>query len=110
MNIDMAALHAILSVGELLETIKSPCRPLIDTPRAPGAHRDRPQATAEVNSVIARETDEDGNVISEWDDTPEGFGASPRPLHGRSCCKWARDAENEKTNGRVATSSPATRC
>lgn len=85
MNIDMAALHAIevdrgISVNELLETIKSA---LLTAYR----HTEGHQADARIEidrktgvvAVIAREVDEDGNVISEWDDTPRVSAASPRP-------------------------------
>src|ERR1700757_202056 len=80
MNIDMTALHAIevdpgMSVGELLETIKSA---LLTAYRHTQGHQ--PDARIEIDrktgevTVIVRETDADGNVLSEWDDTPEGFG------------------------------------
>ena len=80
MNIDMAALHAIetdrgIAVDELLDTIKSA---LLTAYRHTEGHQ--PDARIEIDrksgvvQVIARETDADGNLISEWEDTPEGFG------------------------------------
>jgi len=54
--------------------------------------------TGEV-TVIARETDEDGNVISEWDDTPEGFGRVAATTARQVMLQRLRDAENEKTYG-----------
>ena len=80
MNIDMAALHAIevdrgIPAGELIETIKSA---LLTAYRHTAGHQadatiDIDRKTGDVK-VLAREVDEDGQLISEWDDTPEGFG------------------------------------
>lgn len=76
MNIDMAALHAIevdrgISVNELLETIKSA---LLTAYRHTQGHQTDARIEIDrktgVVRVIARETDEAGNLISEWDDTP----------------------------------------
>jgi N utilization substance protein A len=105
MNIDMAALHAIevdrgMSVGELLETIKSAL--LTAYRHTQGHHADArieiDRKTGEV-TVIARETDEDGNVLSEWDDTPEGFGRVAATTARQVMLQRLRDAENEKTYG-----------
>src|SRR6185295_3753801 len=49
--------------------------------------------------VLARETDEDGNVLSEWDDTPEGFGRIAATTARQIILQRLRDAENEKTFG-----------
>src|SRR4029078_9720994 len=49
--------------------------------------------------VLARETDEDGNVISEWDDTPEGFGRIAATTARQVILQRLRDAENEKNYG-----------
>ena len=80
MNIDMAALHAIeadkgISVDVVVETIKSA---LLTAYRHTEGHE--PDARIDIDrktgvvKVMARQTDEDGNVLHEWDDTPEGFG------------------------------------
>src|SRR5436305_13771528 len=53
--------------------------------------------------VIARETDEDGNVISEWDDTPEGFGRIAATTARQVMLQRFRDAENERTYGEFST-------
>ena len=87
MNIDMGALHAIevdrgISVEELLDTIKSALLTAYPPHRGPPArrpHRDRPQERAV--QVIARETDEDGNLISNGT-TPGGI--RPRRRHHRA--------------------------
>ncbi len=89
MNIDMAALHAIevdrgISVNELLETIKSA---LLTAYRHTQGHQIDARIEIDrktgVVKVIAREVDEDDNVISEWDDTPEGFGRIAATTHVR---------------------------
>ncbi len=105
MNIDMAALHAIevdrgIPAGELLETIKSA---LLTAYRHTAGH----QADAAINidrksgevKVIAREVDADGRVVSEWDDTPEGFGRVAATTARQVMLQRFRDAENEKIFG-----------
>ena len=105
MNIDMAALHAIevdrgISVDELLDTIKSA---LLTAYRHTEGHQ--PDARIEIDrksgvvQVMARETDEDGNLISEWDDTPEGFGRIAATTARQVMLQRFRDAENERTYG-----------
>ena len=105
MNIDMAALHAIevdrgIPVGELVETIKSA---LLTAYRHTEGHAaeariEIDRKTGEVK-VIATELDEDGNTISEWDDTPEGFGRVAATTARQVMLQRFRDAENEKTYG-----------
>ena len=48
---------------------------------------------------MARETDADGAVISEWDDTPEGFGRAAATTARQVMLQRFRDAENERTFG-----------
>jgi transcription termination/antitermination protein NusA len=105
MNIDMAALHAIevdrgISVDDLLETIKSA---LLTAYR----HTEGHEADASIDidrktgvvKVLARETDVDGNVLSEWDDTPEGFGRIAATTARQVMLQRFRDAENERNYG-----------
>ncbi len=109
MNIDMAALHAIeadkgISVDVVVETIKSA---LLTAYRhteghQPEAHIDIDRKTGMVR-VIARETDEDGNVLSEWDDTPEGFGRIAATTARQVILQRLRDAENERNYGEFST-------
>ena len=105
MNIDMGALHAIeidrgITVEELLDTIKSA---LLTAYRHTEGHQ--PDARIEIDrksgvvQVMARETDEDGNVISEWDDTPEGFGRVAATTARQVMLQRFRDAENERVYG-----------
>ena len=105
MNIDMAALHAIevdrgIPAGELIETIKSA---LLTAYRHTAGHQaeaviDIDRKTGEVK-VMARELDADGNLISEWDDTPEGFGRVAATTARQVMLQRFRDAENEKIYG-----------
>jgi N utilization substance protein A len=109
MNIDMAALHAIeadkgISVDVVVETIKSA---LLTAYRhteghQPDAHIDIDRKTGMVR-VIAREVDEDGNALSEWDDTPEGFGRIAATTARQVILQRLRDAENERNYGEFST-------
>ncbi len=47
-------------------------------------------------SVIAQELDEDGNVVSEWDDTPKDFGRIAAQQAKHVMLGAIRDAEREK--------------
>src|SRR6202161_3523734 len=109
MNIDMGALHAIevdrgISVNELLETIKSA---LLTAYRHTQGHQTDARIEIDrktgVVQVMARETDEDDNVISEWDDTPEGFGRIAATTARQVMLQRFRDAENERTYGEFST-------
>lgn len=109
MNIDMAALHAIevdrgISVNELLETIKSA---LLTAYRHTQGHQTDARIEIDrktgVVRVMARETDDDGNVISEWDDTPEGFGRIAATTARQVMLQRFRDAVNERTYGEFST-------
>ncbi|BBZ66721.1 transcription termination/antitermination protein NusA [Mycolicibacterium insubricum] len=105
MNIDMAALHAIESErgipeGELLETIKTA---LLTAYRHTEGHQaeariDIDRKTGEVR-VMAAEHDDDGRLISEWDDTPDGFGRVAATTARQVMLQRLRDAENEKMYG-----------
>jgi N utilization substance protein A len=105
----MAALHAIevdrgMSVNELLETIKSA---LLTAYRHTQGHQIEARIEIDrktgVVRVIAREVDDDGNVISEWDDTPEGFGRIAATTARQVMLQRFRDAENERTYGEFST-------
>ena len=108
MNIDMAALHAIeadkgITVDVVIETIKSA---LLTAYRHTDGHE--PDAFIDIDRksgivrVIARQTDTDGNVIHEWDDTPEGFGRIAATTARQVILQRLRDAENEKNYGEFA--------
>lgn len=108
MNIDMAALHAIevdrgISVDELVDTIASA---LLTAYRHTEGHAADARIEIDRKSgavqVIARETDDDGNLISEWDDTPEGFGRVAATTARQVMLQRFRDAENERVYGEFA--------
>src|SRR3954470_20667797 len=101
----MAALHAIeadkgISVDVVVETIKSA---LLTAYRHTEGHE--ADARIEIDrktglvKVLARETDDDGNVIHEWDDTPEGFGRVAATTARQVILQRLRDAEDEASFG-----------
>src|SRR6201995_526437 len=105
MNNQMGALHAIevdrgISVNELLETIKSA---LLTAYRHTQGHQNEAHIEIDrktgVVKVLARETDADGNVIHEWDDSPEGCGRIAATTARQVILQRLRDAENEKNYG-----------
>ena len=105
MNIDMAALHAIevdrgIAVDELLETIKTA---LLTAYRHTEGHQAEARIDIDRKSgsvrVMARENDADGNLIQEWDDTPEGFGRVAATTARQVMLQRFRDAENERIYG-----------
>jgi N utilization substance protein A len=66
------------------------------------AHIDIDRKTGAVR-VIARELDDDGNVLNEWDDTPEGFGRIAATTARQVILQRLRDAENERNYGEFST-------
>jgi N utilization substance protein A len=105
MNIDVTALHAIevdrgISVDELLDTIKTA---LLTAYRHTEGHH--PDARIEIDrksgevQVIAIETGDDGAMVREWDDTPEGFGRVAATTARQVMLQRFRDAENERVYG-----------
>jgi N utilization substance protein A len=105
MNIDVTALHAIevdrgISVDELLDTIKTA---LLTAYRHSDGHH--PDARIEIDrksgevQVIAVETGDDGAIVREWDDTPEGFGRVAATTARQVMLQRFRDAENERVYG-----------
>jgi N utilization substance protein A len=104
-NIDMAALHAIesekgISVEIVVDTIKSA---LLTAYRHTEGHEADARIDVDRKSgvvkVMARETDDDGNLINEWDDTPEGFGRIAATTARQVILQRLRDAENERMYG-----------
>src|SRR4029079_14009148 len=109
MNIDMAALQPIeadkgITVDVVVDTIKSA---LLTAYRHTEGHE--ADARIEIDrktgvvQVLARETDEDGNLLNEWDDTPEGFGRIAATTARQVILQRLRDAENEKNYGEFST-------
>jgi N utilization substance protein A len=104
----MAALHAIeadkgISVDVVVETIKSA---LLTAYRHTEGHEADARIDVDRKSgvvkVMARETDDDGNLINEWDDTPEGFGRIAATTARQVILQRLRDAENEQMYGEFA--------
>ena len=105
MDIDMRALRALehekeISFSLLVEAIESAL--LVAYQRTEGH---QPRARAELDrktghvTVWAAETDEDGNVLREWDDTPSGFGRIAATTAKQVILQRLRDAEDEQTYG-----------
>ncbi len=108
MDIDMSALRALerekeISFATLVEAIESAL--LMAYQRSDGH-----QAVARVElerksghvTVWAAETDEDGTVLREWDDTPTGFGRIAAMTAKQVILQRLRDAEDEQTFGEFA--------
>src|ERR1700735_4429814 len=109
MNIDMAALHAIvvergISFDDLLEDVKAAVLSAYRHTEGhkPDAHIDIDRKSGSVR-VLARELDADGNVLSEWEDTPEGFAPFAATTARQVMLQRLRDAENERTYGEFST-------
>ncbi len=108
MNIDLSALRAIeqeknIPLGAIVAALSTA---LLTAYRHTEGHQavariDIDQKTGSVR-VMAREVDADGNLISEWDDTPEGFGRVAATTARQVILQRLRDAENEKTFGEFA--------
>ena len=109
MNIDMGALHTIvaergISFDDLLEDVKAAVLSAYRHTEGhqPDAHIDIDRKSGGVR-VLARELDADGNVLSEWEDTPEGFGRIAATTARQVMLQRLRDAENERTYGEFST-------
>lgn len=109
MNIDPAAVNLMaadkgITVDEAIDIIKSA---LLTAYRHTDGHE--PNARIEIDRktgvvrVMARETDQDGNLIAEWDATPEGFGRIAATTARQVFQQGVRDAENEHKFGEFST-------
>ncbi|GAA4408048.1 transcription termination factor NusA [Tsukamurella soli] len=108
MNIDIAALKAIeaekdISVDTVIEAIQVALITAYKHTEGhqPHAYIDVDRKTGAVR-VMAQELDADGNIISEWDDTPEGFGRIAADSARQLITQRLRDAENERSFGEFA--------
>ena len=108
MDIDMRALRALehekdVSFAMLVEAIESAL--LVAYQRTEGH---QPVARVELDrksghvTVWAAETDEDGTVLREWDDTPTGFGRIAATTAKQVILQRLRDAEDEAIFGEFA--------
>ena len=105
MDIDMNALRSLVNEREIpLDVVVEAIERALETAyhHTAGAH---PQARVELDrksghvTVYAAETDEEGTVIREWDDTPEGFGRVAATTARQVILQRLRDAEDEATFG-----------
>ena len=105
MDIDMSALRGLerekeISFPLLVEAIESAL--LIAYQRTDGH---QPKARVELErktghvTVWAAETDDEGNVLREYDDTPTGFGRIAATTAKQVILQRLRDAEDEQTFG-----------
>jgi N utilization substance protein A len=105
MDIDMAILRSLerekeISFEVLVEAIEQAL--LTAYHKTPGAQT---RARVELDrksghvTVYAAETDEEGNVVGEYDDTPEGFGRIAATTAKQIILQRLRDAEDEQKYG-----------
>lgn len=105
MDIDMAALRSLVNEREIpFEVVVEAIERALESAyhHTPGAH---PTARVELDrttghvAVFASETDDEGTVLREWDDTPEGFGRVAATTARQVILQRLRDAEDEATFG-----------
>jgi N utilization substance protein A len=106
MDIDMTALRALVNEREIsFDAVVEAIQRALETAyqHTPGA---QPVARVELDrrtghvTVLAAETDEEGTVLREWDDTPEGFGRVAATTAKQVILQRLRDAEDEATFGK----------
>ena len=105
MNVDIAALRAIerdkdIPFETVLEAIETA---LLTAYKHTDGHH--PHARIDVDRktgvvrVLAQEVGPEGDVLEEWDDTPEGFGRIAATTARQVILQRLRDAEHERTFG-----------
>ena len=105
MNVDIAALRAIerdkdIPFETVLEAIETA---LLTAYKHTDGHH--PHARIDVDRktgvvrVLAQEIGPEGDVLEEWDDTPEGFGRIAATTARQVILQRLRDAEHERTFG-----------
>ena len=108
MNIDLAALRALAHEREIpLDTILAAIETalLMAYRHTEGAS---PHARVEIDqksgvaTVYAQEVDEDGTVVREWDDTPQGFGRIAAMTAKQVILQRLREATDEAHFGEYA--------
>jgi N utilization substance protein A len=104
-NVDIAALRAIERDKDIpFETVLSAIETALLTAYK---HTEGHQSHAKIDidrrtgyvRVLAQEIGADGEVVQEWDDTPEGFGRIAATTARQVILQRLRDAEHEKTFG-----------
>jgi len=108
-NIDVGALRAIeADKGVSIETVISAIQSALLTAYK---HVEGHQSEARIDvdrktglvRVMAREIGDDGTLLSEWDDTPEGFGRIAATTARQVILQRLRDAEHERSYGEFST-------
>ena len=105
MDIDLSVLRALerekeISFDLVVEALEQAL--LVAYERTEGA---QPHARVELDRktghvvVWAQDLDDEGNVVREWDDTPEGFGRIAATTAKQVILQRLRDAEDEVTFG-----------
>lgn len=108
MNVDIAALRVIerdkdIPFETVIEAIETA---LLTAYRHTDGHQ--PHARIDVDRktgavrVLAQEVGPEGEVLQEWDDTPEGFGRIAATTARQVILQRLRDAEHERTFGEFA--------
>ena len=108
MDIDMAALRAIerdkeIPLDYLVEALEDALLNAYNKTDHPvsGARVDLDRKSGKV-SVVVPETDEDGNQIGEYDDTPSDFGRIAASTARQVIFQRLREAEDEQKYGEFA--------
>ena len=105
MNVDIAALRAIERDKDIpFETVMEAIETALLTAykHTEGHH---PHARIDIDKksgvvrVLAQEVGPEGEVVEEWDDTPEGFGRIAATTARQVILQRLRDAEHERTFG-----------
>jgi N utilization substance protein A len=108
LKIDMAALKALvrekgISLDLVVQTIETALLTAYRHTEGASPHArvalDRKAGDA---VVLAQELDEDGEVVREWDDTPEGFGRIAATTAKQVVMQRLREAESEQSYGEYA--------
>ncbi len=109
MNVDIAALRAIERDKDIpFETVLGAIETaLLTAYRHTDGHE--PHARVDIDRksgavrVMAEERDADGELVRDWDDTPEGFGRIAATTARQVILARLRDAEHDRTYGEFAT-------
>jgi len=108
-NIEIAALRMLESeknipFDELIDTLETA---LLLAYRHVDGHQPHARVVVDTKSgaiqVLAEERDDDGNVIAEWDDTPEDFGRIAATTARQVIMQKIREAEHEQRFGEFST-------
>ncbi len=108
MNVDIAALRAVekekgIDFNSLIDTLETA---LLTAYRHTRGHAGHARVEIDRKSgsirVWAQEADESGEIVREWDDTPEDFGRIAATTARQVILQRLRDVDNERTFGDFA--------